>query len=91
MSYAIITLTAFLNPNLKDNATNTTSASTVVQTYVSMILQQADIKLDALPDLLGHQKIARDHGEYWNKTILRAMSTAIADIIDYANQFQSFL
>ena len=81
----------FSNPNLKDNATDTTSASTVVQTYVSMILQQADIKLDALPDLPGHQKTARDRGEYWNKSILRAMSAAIADIIDYANQFQSFL
>jgi DNA repair exonuclease SbcCD ATPase subunit len=80
----------FSNPQLKDDLSKTASASAVIQTYVGMILQQADIKLDALPDLPAHQKTARDHANSWNNTVLPEMIKTNADIIDYANEFASF-
>lgn len=77
-------------PTLKDDQVKLTSASTVIQTYMQIILQQPDLKLDALPDLPSHQKTARDHANNWNSTILPLMSQTNADIIDYANKFDSF-
>ena len=78
------------NPAIKDKQVELTKASTVIQTYVSIILQQPDLKLKALPNLPAHQKTARDHANNWNNTILPLMSKADADIIDYANKFDSF-
>ena len=49
------------NPAVKDKQVELTKASTVIQTYVSIILQQPDLKLKALPDFPAHQKTARDH------------------------------
>ena len=80
----------FSNPQLKDHLENVTSASAVVQLYTQMILQQADIRLSALPSLPAHQTLARDHANSWNETILPGMVKTTADIIDYANAFQSF-
>lgn len=81
---------ALSNPALKDKQVDLTKASTVIQAYVQIILQQPDLKLTALPDLPTHQKTARDHATNWNVTILPLMSKTDADIIDYANQFDSF-
>lgn len=78
------------NPAIKDKQVEVTKASTVIQTYVSIILQQPDLELDALPNLSAHQKTARDHANNWNDTILPLMSKTDADIIDYANKFDSF-
>ena len=78
------------NPAVKDKQVELTKASTVIQTYVSIILQQPDLKLKALPNLSAHQKTARDHANNWNDTILPLMSKTDADIIDYANKFDSF-
>lgn len=80
----------FSSPTLSDNQKDVTKATVVVQTYVQMILQQADLKLDALPNLPDHQKTARDHANFWNTTVLPNMVKTNSDIIDYANQFQSF-
>ena len=77
-------------PTLKDKQVKLTSSSTVIQTYVQIIMQQPDLKLDALPDLPVHQRIARDHAKYWDSTVLPLMSKTDADIIDYANKFHSF-
>lgn len=81
---------ALSNPALKDKEVAQTKASTVVQAYVSFILQQPDLKLSALPNLPAHQTTARDHANNWNNTILPLMSKTDADIIDYANKFDSF-
>lgn len=81
---------ALSNPAIKDKQVAQTKASTVVQTYVSFILQQSDLKLSALPNLPAHQTTARDHANNWNNTILPLMSKTDADIIDYANKFDSF-
>lgn len=81
---------ALSNPAIKDKQVAQTKASTVVQTYVSFILQQPDLKLSALPNLPAHQTTARDHANNWNNTILPLMSKTDADIIDYANKFDSF-
>lgn len=81
---------ALSNPAIKDKQVDVTKASTVIQTYVSFILQQPDLKLNALPNLPEHQKSARDHGNNWNNTILPLMSKTDADIIDYGNKFDSF-
>ena len=81
---------ALSNPAVKDEQVELTKASTVIQTYVSIILQQPDLKLNALPNLPAHQKTARDHANNWNNTILPLMSKTDADIIDYANKFDSF-
>lgn len=81
---------ALSNPAIKDKQVELTKASTVIQTYVSIILQQPDLKLKALPNLPSHQKTARDHADNWNDTILPLMSKTDADIIDYANKFDSF-
>ena len=81
---------ALSNPAVKDKQVELTKASTVIQTYVSFILQQPDLKLDALPNLPAHQKTARGHANNWNSTILPLMAKTDADIIDYANKFDSF-
>lgn len=81
---------ALSNPAIKDKQVAQTKASTVIQTYVSFILQQPDLKLSALPNLPEHQATARDHANNWNNTILPLMSKTDADIIDYANKFDSF-
>lgn len=81
---------ALSNPVVKDKQVELTKASTVIQTYVSIILQQPDLKLNALPNLPAHQKTARDHANNWNDTIVPLMSKTDADIIDYANKFDSF-
>ena len=81
---------AFSNPQLQDDLGKVTTASAVVQIYTQMVLKQADIKLDALPDLPKHQQLARKNAKSWNKTILPGMAKTTADIIDYANMFQSF-
>lgn len=78
------------NPAVKDKQVELTKASTVIQTYVSFILQQPDLKLDALQTLPAHQKTARGHANNWNSTILPLISKTDADIIDYANKFDSF-
>ena len=76
--------------NAAFKAKDVIKASTVVQTYVSHILHQLDLKVSALPNLPVHQKIARDHANNWNNTILPLISMTDADIIDYANKFDSF-
>lgn len=81
---------ALSNPAVKDKQVELTKASTVIQTYVSFILQQPDLKLDALQNLPTHQKTARGHANNWNSTILPLISKTDADIIDYANKFDSF-
>lgn len=81
---------ALSDPAIKDKQVAKTKASTVVQTYVSFILQQPDLKLSALPNLPAHQTTARDHANNWSDTILPLMSKTDADIIDYANKFDSF-
>ena len=80
----------FSDPTLKNNLENVTSASVVIQLYTQMILQQSDISLSALPNLPRHQKLARKNATSWNETILPSMAKTTADIIDYANTFQSF-
>ena len=57
---------------------------------MSIILQQPDLKLKALPDLPAHQKTARNHASNWNDAILPQISKTDADIIDYANRLESF-
>lgn len=81
---------ALSNPAVKEKQVELTKASTLIQTYVSIILKQPDLKLKALPNLPAHQKTARDHANNWNDTILPLMSKTDADIIDYANKFDSF-
>lgn len=78
------------NPQLKTKQVELTKASTVIQTYVQIILQQPDLKLDALPNLPAHQQTARSHANNWNDTILPLMTKTDADIIDYANKFEAF-
>ena len=80
----------FSNPQLQDDLGKVTTASAVIQIYTQMVLKQADIKLDALPDLPKHQQLARKNAKSWNETILPSMAKTTADIIDYANMFQSF-
>lgn len=65
-------------------------ASAAVQTYVAAILRQPDIKLDQLPDLPNYQKTARQHAQNWQDQVLPAIITTNADIVDYANSFDSF-
>lgn len=81
---------ALSNPQLKTKQVDLTKASTVIQAYVQIILQQPDLKLKALPNLPEHQKTARSHANNWNDTILPLMAKTDADIIDYANKFDSF-
>lgn len=81
---------ALSNPQLKDKQVDLTKASTVIQTYVQIILQQQDLKLTALPDLPKHQQTARSHANNWQDTILPLMAKTDADIIDYANKFNAF-
>ena len=80
----------FSDPKLKNDLETVTSASAVIQIYTQMVLEQADIKLDALPNLPHHQQLARRNAKTWNESILPGMAQTIADIIDYANMFQSF-
>ena len=81
---------ALSNPTLKEKQVDLTKASTVIQAYVQIILQQPDLKLKALPNLPSHQQTARGHADNWNVTILPFMSKTDADIIDYANKFDAF-
>ena len=78
------------NPELKDGEKNLFGASAAVQTYVVAILQQADMKLDEMPDLPEHQKVARQHAESWNQTVLPGIIQTNANIIDFANQFKAY-
>ena len=66
-------------------------ASAAVQTYVAAILRQPDIKLDQLPDLPNYQKTARRNAQNWLDQVLPAIIATNADIIDYANEFASFI
>ena len=65
-------------------------ASAAVQTYIAAILGQPDIKLDQLPDLPNFQKTARQHAQNWLDQVLPAIITTNVDIVDYANNFDSF-
>ena len=78
------------NAAIKEQQVELASASTVIQTYAQMILEQPNLELQALPELPAHQKAARDHVNMWNGTILPLMAKTDADIIDYANKFESF-
>ena len=78
------------SPEIIDKQLQLIKSTSVVQTYVETILQQPDLKLDALPALPDHQKTARKHGDEWNLKVLPLMAKTDADIIDFANQFCSF-
>lgn len=78
------------SPVINDNNKDTVSAGIAIQTYTAMILKQSDVKNALLPSLPGHQKTARQHATNWNEKIVPQMSTTNADIIGYANEFDSF-
>ncbi len=65
-------------------------ASAAIQTYVGAILKQADMKLDEMPGLPQHQATARNNAKEWTLNIQPGMITTNADIIDFANQFNSY-
>lgn len=76
--------------NLTASQRNVFAASAAIQTYVAAILNQEDIKLDALPDLPKHQQAARQHATKWNEQVLPALIKTNADVIDFANGFAAF-
>ena len=78
------------DPTLIKSQQESFGASAAIQNYVATILKQADISLDAMPNLPQHQKTARTHAYRWNEAIRPGMITTNTDIIDYANTFASF-
>ena len=78
------------SPQIKDKQCQLVKSSSVIQTYIQMILQQPDLKLDALPSLPDHQKTARKHSKNWNLKVLPLMAKTDADLIDFANKFDAF-
>ena len=78
------------NPNLPSQMKNSSSASTVVQTYVASVLQQPDVTLPQLPKIAGHQATARTHALYWQNTVMPLLTKTITDVIDFGNEFNSF-
>lgn len=61
-----------------------------IQTYVQILLQQPDFDLSILDNLSKHLQKARKDANAWNLNILPGLIKITADIIDYANTFQSF-
>ena len=57
--------------------------------HTNSILQQPDIKLDELQNLPEHQKFTRAHCNDWLMNTWPSIISITADIIDYANTFQS--
>ena len=84
------TIMSLSSPQLIVAQKDVFDASAAVQTYVAAILRQPDIKLDQLPDLPNYQKTARQHAQNWQDQVLPAIITTNADIVDYANSFDSF-
>ena len=76
--------------NLTASQKNVFAASAAIQTYAAAILNQEDIKLNALPDLPKHQQVARQHARKWNEEVLPALVKTNADVIDFANGFAAF-
>ena len=60
--------------NLTASQKNVFAASAAIQTYAAAILNQEDIKLNALSDLPKHQQVARQHARKWNEQVLPASS-----------------
>jgi predicted phage tail protein len=81
---------ALSNPKISSSAKELLNASAAIQTYVAAILRQADIKLDALPDLPKYQATARQHAENWSNQLSPAIIKTNTDIIDYSNHFRAF-
>jgi hypothetical protein len=60
-----------IDPSAINSATQAaTTAGTIIQNYVSTVLNQADLSLpDVLPNLPEHQKNARTHATNWRDTV----------------------
>ena len=80
----------FSTGKIKDTQGGMISASVAMQGYAHVVLQQPDFNLAVLKNLSDHQKTAQDHAKNWQDNLHPSMISTNADIIDYANQFQSF-
>ena len=80
----------FVDPSIKKTQGEAVSATTALQGYASVVLQQPDFDLKILENLSSHQKVAQGHANNWANTLQPAFDATNADIIDYANQFQAF-
>lgn len=68
-----------------------TTAGTIIQNYVSTVLNQADLSLpDVLPNLPEHQKNARTHATNWRDTVQPQMISTNTDIVDFSNTFSTY-
>ena len=80
----------FSNTTMGDNHKAIVAASAAVQNYVTVLAQQPDFDLSVLSKLSGHMKTAREHGSAWSSKVLPNIIKLTEDVIDYANNFQSF-
>jgi non-hemolytic enterotoxin B/C len=81
-----------INPSAINSATQAaTTAGTIIQNYVSTVLNQADLSLpDVLPNLPEHQKNARTHATNWRDTVQPQMISTNTDIVDFSNTFSTY-
>ncbi len=81
-----------IDPSSINAATQaSTTAATVIQSYVSTVLNQADLSLpDVLPNLPDHQKNARTHATNWRDTVQPKMISTNTDIVDFSNTFATY-
>ena len=68
---------------------DTMNAATRITMNANTILQQPDITLAELKNLPTHQSAARGHSNTWLKNVWPSIIDVTADIIDYANTFDS--
>jgi non-hemolytic enterotoxin B/C len=76
--------------SLKTGLEASASASMVIQAYANGILKQSDVNLSLIPELPGHQAIARKHANNWLNNVNPSMLKTNNDIVDFANQFDAY-
>ena len=81
---------SFSSVAISNNHKDVVKASATIQTYVQILLQQPDFDLSILDNLSKHLQKAQKDANAWNLNILPGLIKITADIIDYANTFQSF-
>ena len=73
-----------------ENLKSVVSGATLVTTYARAIIEQEEInKIKEIPKLPDHQKAAKQQSHTWLNDIWPLIIKTTADIIDYANTYQS--
>ena len=62
-------------------------ATTIVNQYVKFVLLQEDVTLTALENLPAHQKLARQHAQFWRDDVQPNVRETLTDTITFSTVF----